>query len=102
MILLFVPAFFLLLFGYALNWDIRDVRFAVDDRDRTVESRSLVSAFAKYANGIKGSEQYLPEEMKGAPEVEIPAEFVANGHFFKLCEPDVTALYSKIWTELLK
>ena len=29
LILLFVPAFFLLLYGYALNWDIRDVRLAV-------------------------------------------------------------------------
>jgi ABC-2 type transport system permease protein len=46
MILLFVPAFFLLLYGYALNWDIRHVRFAVVDRDRTVESRSVISAFA--------------------------------------------------------
>ena len=46
LILLFVPAFFLLLYGYALNWDIRHVRFAVTDRDRTVESRSVTSAFA--------------------------------------------------------
>ena len=36
LILLFVPAFFLLLYGYALNWDIRHVRLAVDDRDRSV------------------------------------------------------------------
>jgi ABC-2 type transport system permease protein len=45
LILLFVPAFFLLLYGYALNWDIRDIRLAVDDRDRSAESRALVSAF---------------------------------------------------------
>jgi ABC-2 type transport system permease protein len=44
-ILLFLPAFFLLLYGYALNWDIRHVRLAVDDRDHSAESRSLVSAF---------------------------------------------------------
>ena len=44
-ILLFIPVFFLLLFGYALNWDIRHVALAVDDRDRTPESRSIVSAF---------------------------------------------------------
>jgi ABC-2 type transport system permease protein len=43
--LLFVPAFFLLLYGYALNFDIRHVRLGVDDRDHTAESRSLVSAF---------------------------------------------------------
>jgi ABC-2 type transport system permease protein len=45
LILLFIPAFFLLLFGYALNFDIRHVRLAVQDNDRTVESRRLISAF---------------------------------------------------------
>jgi ABC-2 type transport system permease protein len=45
LILVFVPAMFLLLFGYALNFDIRDVRLAVEDRDRSPESRALVSAF---------------------------------------------------------
>ncbi|MGE3513014.1 MAG: ABC transporter permease [Vicinamibacterales bacterium] len=46
-ILLFVPAFFLLLFGYALSWDIRDVPVAIDDRDRSSESRALVAAFVR-------------------------------------------------------
>jgi ABC-2 type transport system permease protein len=44
-ILLFVPALFLLLYGYALNWDIRHIKLAVDDRDRSAESRALISAF---------------------------------------------------------
>ena len=35
LILLFVPAMFLLLYGYALNFDIRNVRLAVEDRDRS-------------------------------------------------------------------
>jgi ABC-2 type transport system permease protein len=45
MILLFVPAFFLLLYGYALSWDIRHIRMAVDDRDRSADSRAIISAF---------------------------------------------------------
>src|SRR5438445_11132163 len=45
LILLFVPAFILLIFGYALNFDIRHVRLAVDDRDHSIASRSLISAF---------------------------------------------------------
>ncbi len=45
LILLFIPAFFLLLYGYALNFDIRNVRLAVQDRDRSTQSRELVSAF---------------------------------------------------------
>jgi ABC-2 type transport system permease protein len=44
-ILLFVPAFFLLLYGYALNFDIRHISLAVLDRDRTSVSRELTSAF---------------------------------------------------------
>jgi len=45
LILVFVPAFFLLLYGYALNFDIRHVLLAVQDRDGTPESRTVVSAF---------------------------------------------------------
>ena len=45
LLLLFVPAFFLLLYGYALSWDIRHIRLAVVDRDRSVESRAIISAF---------------------------------------------------------
>ena len=33
LILLFVPAFFLLIYGYALNFDIRNVRLALQDND---------------------------------------------------------------------
>jgi ABC-2 type transport system permease protein len=45
MILLFLPAFFLLLYGYALNFDIRHIALAVEDRDGSAESRALVAAF---------------------------------------------------------
>jgi ABC-2 type transport system permease protein len=45
MVLLFVPVFMLLLFGYALNFDIRHVRLAVEDNDRSVVSRDVISAF---------------------------------------------------------
>jgi ABC-2 type transport system permease protein len=45
LILLFIPGFFLLLYGYALNWDIRHVRLAVMDRDHTADSRALIASF---------------------------------------------------------
>jgi ABC-2 type transport system permease protein len=47
MILLFVPGFFLLLYGYALNFDIRDIRLAVKDQDRSTESREVIAAFVQ-------------------------------------------------------
>ena len=46
-ILLFVPAFFLLLYGYALNFDIRNIPLAVQDNDRTSTSRGVISAFVQ-------------------------------------------------------
>jgi ABC-2 type transport system permease protein len=45
LILLFVPAFFLLVYGYALNFDIRNIRLAVQDDDRSSASRDVISAF---------------------------------------------------------
>ena len=45
-ILVFVPTFFLFLYGYALNFDIRHVRMAVEDRDHSPASRRLVADFA--------------------------------------------------------
>lgn len=47
LILVFVPTFFLFLYGYALNFDVRHVRMAVDDRDLSDESRILVNAFTR-------------------------------------------------------
>ena len=43
--LLGLPAFMLVLYGYALNFDVRHVALAVQDRDYTAESRELIAAF---------------------------------------------------------
>lgn len=43
--LLGVPAFMLLLYGYALNFDVKHIRTAVEDRDRSRSSRDLIAAF---------------------------------------------------------
>ena len=66
------------------------------------ENAALISAFARYANGIKGSDAFLPEEMKTAPEIAIPAEFVDKGRLGLPCPPEVNELYTRIWTELQK
>lgn len=45
LVLLFVPALFLLLYGYALNFDVQNIQLAVLDNDRTPASRELVDTF---------------------------------------------------------
>jgi ABC-2 type transport system permease protein len=62
-ILVFVPALFLLLYGYALNWDIRHVALAVQDRDDTAESRSLVSAFVNSSYFDRVADAYTPADL---------------------------------------
>ena len=40
-----VPAFLTLMFGYVMNFDVRDIKLAVLDQDRTSTSRGLIEAF---------------------------------------------------------
>jgi len=45
MMLLGIPTFMLLLYGFALNFDVRGVALAIQDRSNTQESRDLINAF---------------------------------------------------------
>jgi len=40
-----MPVVLLLLFGYAITWDVRNIAMVVVDQDRTAQSRALVEAF---------------------------------------------------------
>jgi ABC-2 type transport system permease protein len=40
-----VPGVMVVFFGYVITFDVRDIRMAVLDQDRTLQSRSLVEAF---------------------------------------------------------
>ena len=40
-----VPVLLLIIFGYAISWDIRHIALAVLDQDRSSESRELIDAF---------------------------------------------------------
>ncbi len=66
------------------------------------ENAAMVSAFARYANGIAGSEPFMPEDMKTAPEVVTPEAFKASGHFLPTCSPKAQEYMTAIWTELQK
>ncbi|ESR23879.1 extracellular solute-binding protein [Lutibaculum baratangense] len=66
------------------------------------ENAAMISNFARYANGIDGSEQYMAEDMKGAPEIDVPEEFQSAGAFNPSCPPEVQQMYTQIWTQLQK
>ncbi|WP_371346000.1 extracellular solute-binding protein [Ancylobacter sp. IITR112] len=66
------------------------------------ENAAMISAFAKYANGIKGSEAFFPADMKGAPELNVPPQFEKAGQFLETCSPEVSQLYARIWTDINK
>lgn len=66
------------------------------------ENAALLSAFARYANGITGSEPFMPADMKGAPELNVPEDKKGVAEFMKLCDPATQDLYTRIWTELQK
>ena len=66
------------------------------------ENAALISNFATYANGIKGSEKYMRAGLKDAPELNIPAEFAGKAEWQETCSPEINDLYTKIWKDLLK
>jgi len=59
------------------------------------ENAAMISGFARYNNGIKGSEKFMPEDMKTAPEVNIPDDVMARGAFTPTCPPEVQELYAR-------
>lgn len=63
-ILIGVPTMMLLIYGYALNWDVRDVPTIVVDHDRTPASRALVLA-------MEGSRYF---KVVASPESEAAIE----------------------------
>jgi ABC-2 type transport system permease protein len=65
LVLAFVlPLVLLVLFGYAITWDVRDIETAVLDQDRSARSRELLDAFS--ASGYFEIERHLsgPEEIR--------------------------------------
>jgi spermidine/putrescine transport system substrate-binding protein len=66
------------------------------------ENAGMISSFAKYANGIKGSEKFMDKDMQGAPEINLTPEQSAAGEFMLPCAPEVNDIYTKIWTDVLK
>ncbi len=63
------------------------------------ENAAMTSNFARYANGVLGSEKFMDAEMLGAPEIVMPADAPVPD-FVKPCDQEVVDLYNKLWTRL--
>ena len=66
------------------------------------ENAALISNFARYSNGIAGSEAHMDAVMRDAPEIVIPEHLVAAGRWGVACEQAVNDIHTQIWTELLQ
>ncbi len=66
------------------------------------ENAAMLSSFARYANGISGSEEFMPEDMKSAPEIVVPEDLKSAAYIAETCPADVSKIYTQIWTELQK
>lgn len=66
------------------------------------ENAAMLSNYARYANGIVGSEAFMDPELIDAPELVVPENLVEVGRFTTLCPPETQELYTRIWTEIQK
>lgn len=66
------------------------------------ENAAMISNFARYANGVTGSEAFMDDVMKQAPEIFPSAELASAGVFLPTCPSEAVQFYTAIWTELQK
>lgn len=80
-----LPVFLVVLFGYAISWDVDDIPTAVVDQDRTARSRELIDAFR--ASGYFTLTAYLDNPGEIDPLLDrrdvwialvIPPHFASN------------------------
>jgi spermidine/putrescine transport system substrate-binding protein len=65
------------------------------------ENAALISNFARYANGINGSDRHMDKDLLAAPEI-VPPAGSPEPEFVPPCDKEVVDKYNQIWTNLLK
>jgi spermidine/putrescine transport system substrate-binding protein len=66
------------------------------------QNAAMISNFARYRDGIAGSQQYYDADLKAAPEINMSEDTLKLGQFSVTCSPATQELYAKIWTEVAK
>lgn len=64
------------------------------------ENAAMISNFAGYGNGVPAADAFLKPELKGAPELNVPAGIPI--HPLVTCSPAATEIEAQIMTELME
>ncbi|WP_299848824.1 extracellular solute-binding protein [uncultured Roseovarius sp.] len=64
------------------------------------ENAAMITNYARYSNGIKGSDAFVDPDLAAAPEMTPPADVPAP-EFIPVCSPESIELYDRIWTKLM-
>ena len=89
-IIFIMPILLLVLFGYAITFEIRDIKLGIVDRDNTASSRQLIAAFLNSGDFVPAAfprnrheiENLMMERKIGAALV-IPKGFADERHSFR-------------------
>jgi ABC-2 type transport system permease protein len=73
-VLFFFPVFLLVIFGYAVNYDVQNIKLAIQDNDRTNTSRELISTIT--SSSYFEIVEYFDNDIRGK---EILDEGIAKG-----------------------
>ncbi len=66
------------------------------------ENAAMLSNFARYRDGLVGSEAFYDDTLKVAPEINMDEETLKRGHFSLTCNPETQELYTRIWSDVMK
>lgn len=64
------------------------------------ENAAMITNYARYSNGIMGSDAFVEANLATAPEMTPPADAPAP-EFIPVCPPASIELYDRVWTKLL-
>ena len=64
------------------------------------KNAAAASNYTGYSNAIMGSGQYLNEELKADPAVNMPEEYADRLSAFESCSPKSKELRERVWTKL--
>mgnify|MGYP001434285423 CR=1 FL=1 len=73
-VLFFFPVFLLIIFGYAVNYDVQNIKLAIQDNDRTNASRELIATIT--SSSYFEIVEYFDNDARGK---EILDEGIAKG-----------------------